>query len=71
MCKGTPLDPVRHSARHYGGTSEQNQRKEKSYGKDKHQRKSLQYRQRRTAQPAEQGTRLHTPGTVVPQRAMG
>ena len=46
------------------------QRKEKVYGKDKHQRKSLQHRQRRTAQPPKQGTRLHTSGTIVPKRAM-
>ncbi len=46
------------------------QRKEKGYGKDKHQRKTLQHRQRRTAQPPQQGTRLHTSGTLPPQRAM-
>lgn len=33
-------------------------------------RKTLQHRQRGTAQPPQQGTRLHTTGTLPPQRAM-
>lgn len=66
MCEGIPLDPVRHRLRSMAIQANMYQRKEKVYGKDKHQRKSLQHRQRRTAQPAEQGTRLHTPGTFVP-----
>lgn len=70
MCEGTPLDPVRHRLRSMAMKANMYQRKEKVYGKDKHQRKSLQHRQRRTAQPAEQGTRLHTPGTIVPKRTM-
>ena len=46
------------------------QRKEKGYGKDKHQRETLQHRKCGTAQPPQQRTRLHTPGALTPKRTM-
>ena len=70
MCEGTPLDPVRHRQARWRCNRNIHQQKEKGYGKDKHQRKTLQHRQRGTAQPPQQGTRLHTTGTLPPQRAM-
>lgn len=71
MCaRGHPLTPCAIVLGAMAFQANMYQRKEKVYGKDKHQRKSLQHRQRRTAQPSKQGTRLHTSGTVVPKRAM-
>lgn len=68
--RGHPLDPHPPSASLMAMNRNIHQRKEKGYGKDKHQRKTLQHRQRGTAQPPQQGTRLHTTGTLPPQRAM-
>ena len=61
MCEGTPLDPVRHRLYSMAMQAYMYQRKEKGYGKDKHQRKTLQHRQRGTAQSPQQRTQLHTP----------